>query len=116
MATETAPPQKSAKELRVERMTWFGLVGVLIVASIMPEGMALHHALTPLATGLVLVLSGIYQHRQKWRISLSTWIVGILLLGMAIFNVFYHPELDLSFVVIIFAFIVIAIGIFTNET
>ena len=97
-------------------MTWFGLVGILVVSSIMPDGIAMPNALTPLAAGLVLILSGVYQHRQKWRVHFSTWAAGILMLAMAIYNVFERPELDLSFVVIILTVIVIAIGAFTNET
>ena len=115
MTAETAA-EKSANELRVERMTWFGLVGILMVASIIPDGIAMPNALTPLAAGLVLVLSGIYQRRQQWRVSFSTWTAGILMLAMAIYNVFYRPELDLSFAVMILTVIVIAIGVFSGET
>ena len=113
---ETATAEKSANELRAERMTWFGLVGILVVSSIMPDGIAMPNALIPLAAGLVLILSGVYQRRQKWRVHFSTWAAGALMLAMAIYNVFERPELDLSFVVIILTVIVIAIGAFTNET
>lgn len=112
--TETQP--KSAGELKAERLTWFGLVGIFIVLSVIPEWVALHNALIPLAGGLVLLTSGLYQYRQKWRVGFFTWVAATLMLVMAIYSIFDRPDLDLSFVVIVLVVIVIALGVFTNET
>lgn len=107
---------KSAKELRVERMTWFALVAIFVISSIIPEGTPIPNAVTPFAGGLVLIFSGIYQYAKKWRVNFTTWIAGTLMLVMAGYNITNRPDLDLSFIVIILVAIVIAMGIFTNET
>lgn len=108
--------RKSAKELRVERLTWFALVAIFVISSIIPEGTPIPTAVTPFAGGMVLIISGIYQYAKKWRVSFITWIAGTLMLVMAAYNVTTRPDLDLSFMVIILVAIVIAVGIFTNET
>ncbi len=108
--------RKSAKELRAERITWFALVAIFVVSSIIPEDTVIPNALTPMAAGIVLIISGIYQYAQKWRVHFVTWIAGTLMLVMAGYNIVNRPDLDLSFAVIILVAIVIAMGIFTNET
>ena len=107
---------KSSAELRIERLTWFGLVAALIVDGILPEWLSLHNALLPLFAGVVLIASGVYQYRQQWRVSFSTWVAGTLMLVMSGFGILERPDLDMSFVVIVLVAIVIAIGIFTGET
>ncbi len=116
MATEDITLAKTSAELRIERLTWFGLVGALVIPSIVPDWLALHHALVPFLAGLVLIGSGIYQHRQKWRVGFSTWVAGTIMFGMALYGLLERPELDLTFPVIILAVFVIGVGIFTNET
>lgn len=108
--------RKSAKELRVERITWFALVAIFVIANIVPDDTAIPNALTPFTAGVVLIVSGIYQYSKKWRVSFVTWIAGTLMLVMAAYNVFNKPELDLSFIVIALVALVIAMGVFTNET
>ncbi len=108
--------RKSAKELRVERLTWFALVAIFVISSIIPEGTPIPNAVTPFAGGMVLIMSGIYQYAKKWRVNFVTWIAGTLMLVMAAYNVTTRPDLDLAFMVIILVAIVIAVGIFTNET
>ena len=108
--------RKSKQELRVERITWFGLVAIFIIANIVPEDTAIPNAVTPFAAGTVLFLSGIYQYSRKWRVSFITWIAGTLMLVMGAYNVANRPDLDLSFVVIILVAVVIAVGVLTNET
>ena len=107
---------KSSAELRIERLTWFGLVAALIVDGILPEWLSLHNAFLPLFAGVVLIASGVYQYRQQWRVSFSTWVAGTLMLVMSGFGILERPDLDMSFVVIVLVAIVIAIGIFTGET
>ena len=72
--------------------------------------------LLPLFAGVVLIASGVYQYRQQWRVSFSTWVAGTLMLVMSGFGILERPDLDMSFVVIVLVAIVIAIGIFTGET
>jgi len=108
--------KKSAKELRAERITWFALVAIFVVSSIIPEDTVVPNAVTPFAAGVVLIFSGIYQYAKKWRVHFVTWIAGTLMLVMAGYNVVNRPDLDLSFAVIILVALVIAMGIFTNET
>ena len=105
---------KSADEYRLERLTWFGLVGVLAVTGILPDWLALHPGLTPLAAGLLLLVSGILRYRRGWRVGFSIWAAG-LLLALAGFNFLSRPDLDLSLAVIVIAGFIIAAGIFTRE-
>jgi len=108
--------KKSAKELKTERITWYVLVAIFVIARVIPEDTVIPNAFTPFAAGMVLIISGLYQYSKKWRVSFITWIAGTLMLVMAGYNVFNKPELDLSPAVIILVAIVIAMGIFTNET
>ncbi|MCY4070919.1 MAG: hypothetical protein OXG60_06445 [Chloroflexi bacterium] len=116
MAAEEPVLAKTSAELRIERLTWFGLVGVLVVPSIVPDWLTLHNALIPSFAGLVLITSGIYQYRQKWRVGFSTWVAGTISFGMAIYSLLERPELDMTFPVVLLAVFVIGIGIFVNET
>lgn len=116
MEQEANESGKSTAELRIERLTWFGLVAVLIVDGILPEWLSLHNAFLPLIAGVVLIVSGVYQYRQQWRVNFSTWVAGTLMLVMSAFGIVERPDLDMSFVVIVLVAIVIAIGIFTGET
>jgi uncharacterized membrane protein YjjP (DUF1212 family) len=108
--------RKSKQELRVERITWFALVAIFIVANLIPEDTAIPNGVTPLLGGIVLIFSGIYQYSHKWRVNFTTWIAGTLMLVMAFYNFTTRPDLNLSFMVIILVALVIAVGVFTNET
>ncbi|MDE2819461.1 MAG: hypothetical protein OXI40_07005 [Chloroflexota bacterium] len=107
---------KTSAELRVERLTWFGLVGALVIPGILPDWLTLHNALTPFFAGFVLIASGIYQHRQKWTVGFSTWVAGTISFGIAIYNLLERPELDMTLPVVLLAVFVIGIGIFADET
>lgn len=108
--------KKSAQEARVERITWFALVAIFIISTVIPEDTVIPNAVTPFAAGVVLIVSGIYQYMRKWRVHFVTWIAGTLMLVMAGYNIANRPDLDLSFAVILLVALVIAMGIFTNET
>lgn len=108
--------RKSAQELRVERITWFALVAIFIIASVIPEDTTIPNAVTPFTAGFVLIISGIYQYSRRWRVNFTTWIAGTLMLVMAGYNVANRPDLDLSFIVIVLVAMVIAVGVLTNET
>ena len=116
MATDAATGPKSAHEHQIERLTWFGIVGVLVITGALPEWLALHNGIAPLASGLVLMLSGLLQYRRGFRVGYSTWVAGTLLLVMAGFSFLSRPNLDLSLVVIVIAIFIVGAGIFTRET
>ena len=106
---------KSADEYRLERLTWFGLVGALAVTGILPDWLTLHPGLTPLAAGLLLLISGILRYRRGWRVGFSIWAACSLSLALAGFNFLSRPDLDLSLAVVVIAGFIIAAGIFTRE-
>ena len=45
-ADDPAEP-KTAEEFRVERLTWFGLVGVLVITGVLPDWLNLHRGINP---------------------------------------------------------------------
>ena len=106
---------KAADEYRLERLTWFGLVGVLVVTGILPEWLALHRGFTPLAAALVLFASGNLRYRRGWRVSFSIWAGGGLSVALAGLNFVSRPDLDLSLAVIVIAVFIIAAGVFTRQ-
>ena len=116
MATDTASDMKSEDERRIERMTWFGIVGVLVITGALPSWLTLHNGITPLATGFILILSGFLQYRRGFRVGYSTWVAGTLLLVTAGFIFVNRPDLDLSLIAVVAAIIVVGAGIFTRET
>lgn len=106
---------KSAEEYRIERLTWFGLVGVLVITGVLPDWLALHHGVAPLGAGTVLVISAVIRRRRGWRIGFSTWFAGTLLLVIAGFSFVSRPDLDLSLAVIVVAVTMIALGILSRD-
>ena len=110
-----APQPRSAGDYRIERFTWFGVVGVLVITDALPDWLSLHQGLTPLAAGLVFILSGVVRKRRGWSMPLFIWVAGTLLLVMAGFNFLSQPALDLSLVVVVFATIVITMGVFRRD-
>lgn len=115
-ATETASELKSEDERRIERVTWFGIVGVLVITGALPSWLTLHNGVTPLATGGILIISGFLQYRRGYRVGYTTWVAGTLLLGAAGFNFVNRPDLDLTLIAIVAAILVVGAGIFTRET
>lgn len=116
MTTETASELKSEEERRLERLTWFGVVGVLVITGALPIWLNLHNGVTPLATGGILILSGFAQYRRGYRVGYTTWVAGTLLLAAAGFNFVSRPDLDLTLLAIVAAIVVVGAGIFTRET
>ena len=111
---EAAEP-KPADEYRLERLTWFGLVGVLVVTGILPDWLPLHRGVAPLAAALVLFVSAFLRYRRGWRVSIATWAAGALLMMLAGFNFVSRPDLDLSLAVIVIAVYMIGAGVFKRE-
>ncbi len=115
ITTDDSPASKSAEEYRIERLTWFGIVAVLVIIGVLPDWLTLHHGVTPLGAGLVIIVSGVVQRRRGWRIAFSTWLAGTLLLVIAGFNFVSRPDLDLSLAVIVVAVALITLGIFSRD-
>ncbi len=109
------PQPRSTGDFRIERFTWFGVAGVLVITDVLPDWLSLHPGATPLAAGLVFIISGVARKRRGWSIPLSTWVAGALLLVMAGFNFVSRPELDQSPIVVLIAAIVIGLGIFSRD-
>lgn len=110
------PPRlKSDEQYRLERLAWFALVGVLVVSGMAPDWLPLHHGLTPLAAGLVLLASAALEMRRAGSKTLSRWVAGIVLLLIAGFNFLSRPQLDLSLLVVVVAIVVIGGGIFRRS-
>jgi len=114
MATEAATEIAPADEHRIERLAWFGLVGVLVLTGSLRDWLAPHNGITPLAAGLILLLSGTLQWRRGLRARYTNWLAGALLLGMAAFSFLGRPELDMFLPVVIIAIIVIGRGTFAR--
>lgn len=91
MARDSASELKSGDEYRIERFTWFRIVGILVISGALPTGLALPNGIAPLAA-------------------------GSLLLGMACFSSLSLPQLDLSLPIIVITIFIIGAGVFTRET
>ncbi len=115
METDTDFESTSAADAWLERWTWICLVGVLVVADALPESLALHAGLTPLASSLILILASVLRMRRGLPARRSSWIAGALLLVAAGVNFLSRPALDLSLLVALIAAFVIAAGILTRE-
>lgn len=114
MSTEAANEIVPVDGHRIERLAWFGLVGVLIITSAFRDWLAPHNGITPLAAGLILLLAGTVQWRRGLSARYMNWLAGALLLGMAAFSFLGRPELDLFLPVVVIAIIVIGRGAFAR--
>lgn len=99
----------------MERLSWFGLVGVLVVTGFAPEWLPLHNGVTSLAAGLVLLAAAILEWRRAGSRAISRWVAGIFLLLIAGFNVVSRSALYLSLLVVVVAMVVIGRGIFKRK-
>lgn len=93
---------QDAQETSVEAMT-AGLV-ILIFAAHLFGFMPVHIAMT--LGGLVLIGSGLYQSRKGWHVSVTTWLLGIVLLfgGIGV-RVFLVAFMEINWVAISLALI-----------
>ena len=112
--------RKSNAELKVERMTWFLLVLIFAILSILQDNIeaaqAVPNWIVPLSGAVVLLGSGTYQFMKNWRVSPITWIIGSILLIFGLVNVLVDPTLNLTgFSLLAFA-VVILFGLLTGET
>lgn len=117
---------KSREEAKVERRTWLALAGVFILLSLFdPENTLPDYAVAFTIAG-ILMASGIYQFMQSddnesWRVSPVTWIVAAILGLFATFYAFsefrgwIRLPLDLRLISLGATYIIIIMGILTNE-
>ena len=106
METDSAAESALAREYRLERLTWIGLVGILIASGLLPSSLALHKGLAPLAAGGVLLLSAALRIRRSQRGAYSSLIASLSLFALAGVNFLSRPHLDLS---LLAALVVIAV-------
>lgn len=109
--------RKTRREARVERITWFLMILVFIFVSF-DEQVQIADYVVPIALGLILLFSGIYQYfREGWRVSPVVWMVSALCLAYGGFIIYSSSRLFID--PILFGFVatvvVILFGIITNE-
>lgn len=113
--------RKTGKEARVERITWFALVMVFAPLSLGDWLHTLPPYVVPFAVMLILLVSGLYQYRQGWRISPIVWIVAALMGAMGGYGIYAEnrgliPLVDPILVALIGTIIIIAMGVLSNES
>lgn len=106
--------RKSAREARIETMTWALLVGVFGVLYFFPDQFP--NWFSPLSGGVILMMSGIFQYANGWHVSPVTWIAGTALLGLAAYGIFYAPLIDLIGPTLLIVAAVIGLGVISGET
>jgi hypothetical protein len=79
---------KDVNERRVERITTALLVlwlGIVLIWN-EPEGV------TPLGFGGILLGSALYQRLHRWHAGILSWVLGAVLLGIGIGELFYEGD------------------------
>lgn len=105
---------KLTEARRIERLTWFAVVVVLVVPDVLPDWLSLHYGATPLAAGLVFLVSGLMRQRVGFMRP-SIWVAGVVLLVFAGFNFVSRPDLNLSLNALLCAAAVIALSVFVRK-
>jgi hypothetical protein len=110
--------KKSSAEARVERVTWALLVLIFAVLYILSDSalQTLPNWLVPLAGGVILLGSGMYQYARRWRVSPLTWVTGALLLILAVIGFYVAPDRPFIIESLLVTLVVIIFGTFTGET
>jgi len=109
--------QKSRKEARVERFTWFLMVLVFAIINFLPpEEVDYPNWVVPLSGAIILLGSGIFQYSRHWRVSPTTWIAGTVMLLLSIVNIYVLPDANFYGLTLLAFAAVIGMGVLTNET
>lgn len=121
MARNSASYRKSKAEAKTERITWFLLVLIFAILTIVEDNLAQNSTvipnwLVPISGAVVLLGSGVYQSSRQWRVSPVTWIVGAVLLIFGLVNVYVDRTLDLTGLSLMSFAAVILFGLLTGET
>ena len=110
-------PRKTGQEARVERTTWFAMSMPFVLLSF-DEGLTLPSYVIPIIISIILLISGVYQYTQGWRISPIVWIISALLMAVSIYEIVASITfpIDLVLVSLVAVIIIIVWGIVTNES
>jgi len=108
---------KSQQEAKVERLTWYALVVVLVVMLYFDRSLNAPPFVAPLVIAVIIIISSAYQQFAKhYRPSLISWSVAIALLVLGIYEIYYDLTfVDLRLAAIAAVVIVISFGVITNE-
>lgn len=108
--------RKTGKEARAERITWFVMILVFLPMSF-PNIQMLEGYITCLILAVILLVSGVYQKSKRWQVSPLTWVImTVLFLAAGADWYFDQTVIDLNLVGLVATFIVIALGVITNES
>ncbi len=110
------PATKTSKEARIERVTWFALVMVFIPLNF---GQWLHTIpayFFPAAVGVILIVSGVYQYGQGWRVAPIVWIIAALMIAYGGYAWYTRPWVDPILIGLIGVVAVIGLGVLTGES
>ncbi len=106
--------RKTGREARAERITWFGLVLVFMLLNFDRE-FVIPDFVIPFILAGILMISGIYQYTQNWRVSPLTWIFAAVFIIGGVFGLYYDSPIDLRLASLLIVVIIIGIGVLTNE-
>lgn len=109
--------RKSDEEARLERMTWYAIVGVLLVMLYFDRDLRLPAYLAPMVIALILLGVNIYQQMSSgYKPSLIAVIIAVVLLLTGAYDIYYGlPFVDLRLLSIVGVVVVILAGVITNE-
>ena len=107
--------RKTGREARIERITWYAIVLVVILMNFFDRNLILPPYLVPIVISAILIGSSVYQQVQGYGVSLISWGVAIGLVLFAVFEIYYNLPFDLRLLSIIGVVVVILSGIITNE-
>ncbi len=106
--------RKSAREARIETITWALLVAVFGVLYLFPNSVP--NWFTPLVGGTILIASGLFQYGRGWRVSPITWIGGTVLLGLAAYTIYSASQINVVGLSLLVVAGVIGFGVVSGET
>lgn len=107
--------RKTGREARIERLTWYAIVLIVIMMNFFDQNLVLPSYIIPLIIASILIVSGVYQQMQGYGVSLISWGVAIALILFAAFEIYYNLPFDLRLLSIVGVVVVIVSGVITNE-
>jgi hypothetical protein len=75
--------ERRSEERKIELVTFAALI-LLFVGGMLSNG-AISGTWLAIIGGAILLGSAIYQTQRRWRVNPTTWVGGIIMLGMGIF-------------------------------
>lgn len=107
--------RKTGREARIERLTWYAIVLVIILMNFFDQNLVLPSYIVPGIIATILIISSVYQQIQGYGVSLISWGVAIALILLGAFEVYYNLPFDLRLLSIVGVVVVILSGVITNE-